>query len=119
MNAKNPNCKEIVTSSNAAEVGRLDELVGADWRDCPHRFSSYFGPLLKCELCGATTMLAAARGESKPIDPPHSAKAYAPRGGCGSHRWEWQADGRQHCRYCDVVRPNTAVSRPPKGTENA
>jgi hypothetical protein len=35
----------------------------------------------------------------------HSQPAYKPRGGCGTHRWEWHADGREHCRYCDEMRP--------------
>lgn len=38
--------------------------------NCSHRWASYFGPVLRCQKCGATTMVAAAPGESKPIFAP-------------------------------------------------
>jgi hypothetical protein len=47
--------------------------INAMWRECPHRWASYFGPVLMCQKCGATTMVAAAPGESKPIFAPRQA----------------------------------------------
>ena len=40
------------------------------WETCAHQFSSWFGPVLKCQKCGATTMACMDKGESKPIFPP-------------------------------------------------
>lgn len=41
-----------------------------NWETCTHRFASWFGPVLKCQLCGATTMVTMDKKESKPIFPP-------------------------------------------------
>ena len=41
-----------------------------DWRDCVHRFKPWFGPVLKCQRCGASTMVTMDAKESKPIYPP-------------------------------------------------
>lgn len=43
-----------------------------NWETCQHKFSSWFGPVLKCGKCGATTMACMDKGESKPIFPPVS-----------------------------------------------
>lgn len=40
-----------------------------DYLYCAHRWKQSFGPCLKCENCGATTILSFG-GESKPILPP-------------------------------------------------
>ena len=40
------------------------------WETCCHRFHSWFGPVLKCGLCGATTMVSMDPKESKQIFPP-------------------------------------------------
>ena len=49
----------------------LERLVGpVRWRECTHKFGPFFGPLLRCEHCGATTTICVAAGESKPIDAP-------------------------------------------------
>lgn len=40
-----------------------------DWTKCKHRFVPYFGTMLKCQVCGATTMVSMDR-QSKPIYPP-------------------------------------------------
>ena len=40
------------------------------WMICPHSFSSWFGPVLKCGRCGATTVVSMDPKESKPIFPP-------------------------------------------------
>ena len=37
---------------------------------CAHRFGLWFGPVLKCSRCGATTMASMDHKESKPIFPP-------------------------------------------------
>ena len=41
-----------------------------DYRDCPHSWASFFGPVLKCSKCGAQTITSGAPGESKPIFKP-------------------------------------------------
>ena len=46
------------------------ECVKKQWEICSHRFSPWFGPVLKCRHCGATTMLSMDPKESKPIFPP-------------------------------------------------
>jgi hypothetical protein len=35
----------------------------------------------------------------------HSQAPYGPRGGCGTHTWEWHSDGFERCRYCNKLRP--------------
>ena len=39
-------------------------------RSCTHKFAPWFGPVLKCQHCGASTMVTMDRNESKPIYPP-------------------------------------------------
>lgn len=41
-----------------------------DHRECDHSWRKWFGPVLKCEKCGAETIVSAAPGESKPIFKP-------------------------------------------------
>ena len=41
-----------------------------NWQTCHHRFNRWFGPVLKCGRCGATTMVSMDPKESKPIFPP-------------------------------------------------
>lgn len=41
-----------------------------DWRNCAHGFVRFFGPVLKCRKCGATTMVTMDPEESKPIHAP-------------------------------------------------
>ena len=40
-----------------------------DWRDCQHHFIPYFGPVMHCRYCNAST-IASVDGKSKPIYPP-------------------------------------------------
>ncbi len=40
-----------------------------DWTKCIHRFVLFFGPVMKCSRCGASTIVSMG-GESKPILPP-------------------------------------------------
>ena len=46
-----------------------------DWTVCPHKFSPWFGPVLKCARCGASTMVSMDKNESKviymPMDSPY------------------------------------------------
>jgi hypothetical protein len=51
-------------------VGSSMKCVKDRWMTCQHRFSPWFGPVLKCIQCGATTMLSMDPKESKPIFPP-------------------------------------------------
>ena len=44
--------------------------MNIDWRTCDHRFKFYFGPVMHCTKCGAST-IASIDGESKPIFAPH------------------------------------------------
>jgi hypothetical protein len=37
---------------------------------CAHRFRLWFGPVMKCGRCGASTMASMDPKESKPIFPP-------------------------------------------------
>ena len=41
------------------------------WKECIHKFSPWFGPVLKCSICGASTMVTMDKNESKAIFPPH------------------------------------------------
>ena len=43
--------------------------MNQDWRNCSHNFQFYFGPVMTCRLCGAST-IASVDGKSKPIFPP-------------------------------------------------
>jgi len=52
---------------NRGSDSPLDLCVS--WRTCGHKFVSYFGPVLKCIKCGATTMVS-MDGKSKPISEP-------------------------------------------------
>lgn len=45
-----------------------------DWTTCAHKFNPWFGPVLKCAHCGATTMVCMDKNESKAIFPPDAAK---------------------------------------------
>ncbi len=45
----------------------VDRVVS--WRDCNHKFKFYFGPIMHCKCCGATTT-ASVDGTSKPIYAP-------------------------------------------------
>ena len=47
-----------------------------NWLTCAHRFAPWFGPVLKCQHCGATTMVTMDRNESKPIYPPTAMLIY-------------------------------------------
>ncbi len=38
--------------------------------ECNHRWSGYFGTILRCRRCGSFTNTSAAAGESKPIFAP-------------------------------------------------
>lgn len=49
---------------------RNDTLSEERWMTCSHRFASWFGPVLKCARCGATTMVSMDAKESKAIFPP-------------------------------------------------
>lgn len=40
------------------------------WMTCAHRFNPWFGTVMKCGRCGATTMMTMDPKESKPIYPP-------------------------------------------------
>lgn len=53
-----------------------------NWRTCAHTFRPFFGPVLKCIHCGATTMVS-MDGKSKPIHPLLSA-------GANSMSMEWR-----------------------------
>lgn len=55
----------------------------ANWQTCSHAFRPWFGPVLKCGGCGATTMACMAPGESKPIFPPVSAIDATPEDATG------------------------------------
>ena len=41
-----------------------------NWMTCSHNFVRYFGPVLHCSKCGASTMVTMDPKESKPIYPP-------------------------------------------------
>ena len=41
-----------------------------NWQTCAHRFNPWFGTVMKCGRCGATTMMTMDPKESKPIYPP-------------------------------------------------
>jgi len=46
----------------------------AAWIECNHKFNLWFGPVLKCRKCGATTMMTSDPNESKPIWPSCAAE---------------------------------------------
>jgi len=46
------------------------DAMNHDHRECPHSWSRFFGPVLKCQKCGAQTIASGAPGESKPIFKP-------------------------------------------------
>jgi hypothetical protein len=46
------------------------EMTGQQWEECWHKFKRYFGPCMRCEYCGAETMVTMDPRESKPIYPP-------------------------------------------------
>ena len=54
-----------------AEFTRPDNPLddGVRWQTCSHQFMPYFGPVLKCRFCGASTMVS-MDGKSKPIYAP-------------------------------------------------
>lgn len=51
----------------------------ANWETCSHKFHPWFGPVLKCSGCGATTNMTSDPRESKPIFPPVSYEEAADR----------------------------------------
>lgn len=51
-------------------LGHSDSSPEKRWMTCDHRFAPWFGPVLKCHRCGATTMVSMDPKESKPIFGP-------------------------------------------------
>jgi len=47
----------------------MSESTANDWRECSHHFIFYFGPVMVCRYCNAST-IASVDGKSKPIYPP-------------------------------------------------
>ena len=41
-----------------------------NWETCVHEWKTAFGPNLRCQKCGARTMVSMDPKESKPIYPP-------------------------------------------------
>ena len=52
----------------------------SDWKTCAHRFVPWFGPVLKCQRCGAKTMVSMDPKESKHISPPNEFNFPPPKG---------------------------------------